>query len=192
MTAVSYSALASLMIFSSYLVFRVVVRGDYERRGRLSAVSTLLECLVFGLHANFSYTFLPARWPALPSLPPDKLHSAVGLGILAMGIVATIWAMVSLGLRKALGQQAGGLCRSSFYGYSRNPQIVIYGLVIIGVAFLWPSMYSLGWVLMYGAIAHMMVRTEEEHLGRIFEQEYKRYLEEVPRYLPWLQRGSTF
>lgn len=185
MRPISYLALSSLMILLSYLVFRGMVRRDYRRAGRLSSVSTLLECLVFGLHANLSYTFLPARWPALPSLPGNEFHSAVGLGILAIGIVTTLWSMISLGLRKALGQQTEGLYRSGFYQYSRNPQIVLYGLVVIGVAFLWPSVYGLGWVLIYGAIAHMMVRTEEEHLGRIFGSEYKHYCEEVPRYLPW-------
>ncbi len=185
MRPVSYFAMSSLMILLSYLVFRVRVRRDYERGGGLSAVSTFLECLVFCLHANLCYTFIPAEWPALPSLPGNEFHSAVGWGILAIGIVATLWSMISLGLRKALGQETGSLYRSGFYQYSRNPQIVVYGLVVIGVAFLWPSMYGLGWILIYGAIAHMMVRTEEEHLGRIFGSEYKHYCEEVPRYLPW-------
>ncbi len=188
MNPLSYIALSLLLILSSYLVFRVQVRRDYERRGKLSAVSSLLEFLVFGLHANLSYAFLPAGWPGLPTLPSIGLHSAVGLGVLAVGIVATLWSMSGLGFGKALGREAGGLHRSGFYRYSRNPQIVAYGLVIIGVAFLWPSLYGLGWVLIYGAVGHMMIRTEEEHLGRVFGAEYKRYCEEVPRYLPWPAR----
>jgi hypothetical protein len=139
MRPASYVVLSSLLILFSYLVFRVKVRSDYERGGRLFAVSTLLECLVFCLHANLSYTFLPARWPALPSLPDNEFHSAVGLGILAIGTVITLWSMISLGLRKALGQQTGSLYRSGFYQYIRNPQIAVYGLVVVGVAFLWPS-----------------------------------------------------
>jgi len=187
MKITSYLILSSLMVLFGYLVFRVTVRRDYERRDRLSAFSTLLECLVFFLHANLSYTFLPARWPALPALPDNEFHNAIGLGILAIGIVVTLWSMISLGLRKALGQQTGGLYRSGFYRYCRNPQLVVYSLVVIGFALLWPSIYGLGWIFIYGAIAHMMVRTEEEHLGRIFGSEYENYCEEVPRYLPWLR-----
>lgn len=185
MNIASYLILSSLMLLFGYLVFRVAVRRDYERKGRLSAVSILLECLVFFLHANLSYTFLPAKWPVLPSLPDNEFYSALGLSFLAIGLMITLWSMISLGVRKALGQQTDSLYRSSFYQYSRNPQIVAYGLAVIGFALLWPSIYGLGWILIYGAIAHMMVRTEEEHLGRMFGSEYRNYCEEVPRYLPW-------
>lgn len=180
-----YLILTSLMVLFGYLVFRVAVRRDYEERDGLSAFSTSLEFLAFALHANLSYTFLPARWPALPSLPDNEFHSAVGFGILAIGMVVTLWSMIGLGLRKVMGQQTGILYRSGFYRYSRNPQIVAYGLVVVGVALLWPSVYGVGWILVYGAVAHMMVRTEEEHLERVFGSEYERYCEKVPRYLPW-------
>ncbi len=173
------------MVLFGYLVFRVVVRRDYERQGKLSAFSTVLEFLVFALHANLSYTFLPTKWPAFPSLPDNELNSALGLGILAIGLMITLWSMSSLGFHKALGQQIDTLYRSGFYQYSRNPQIVAYGLVVIGFALLWPSIYGLGWTLIYGVIAHMMVRTEEEHLARKFGSGYEDYRTEVPRYLPW-------
>lgn len=185
MNIASYLILSSLMVLFGYLVFRVAVRRDYEREGRLSAFSTVLEFLVFALHANLSYTFLPAQWPALPSLPDKEFHSALGLGIIAIGLVITLWSMSSLGFRGALGQQTDSLYRSGFYQYSRNPQIVAYCLVVIGFALLWPSMYGLGWILIYGVIAHMMVRTEEEHLARKFGSEYESYRAEAPRYLPW-------
>ena len=185
MNIASYLILSSLMILFSYLIFRVVVRRDYAKKSRLSAFSTILECLVFCLHANFSYTFLPAKWPDIPTLPDNELHSTLGLGILSIGLVITLWSMINLGLREVLGQKANSLYRSGFYQYSRNPQIISYGLVIIGFAILWPSIYSLGWILMYGAIAHMMVLTEEEHLVRIFGTEYLNYCKEVSRYLAW-------
>jgi len=181
----SYLILSSLMVLFGYLVFRVIVRKEYERRGRLSALSALLECLVFALHANLSYTFLPARWPSLPSLPDYEFHRAVGLVIFAIGIAVTLWSMISLGLPKALGKRTGSLHRSGFYRYSRNPQVVAYSLVVIGFALLWPSLYGMGWILIYVAIAHMMVRTEEEHLGRTFGSEYEHYCKEVPRCFPW-------
>ncbi len=98
-------------------------------------------------------------------------YERVGLGLVVIGMVITLWSMVSPGLQKVLGQHTGSLYRSGFYLYSRNPQVVAYGFVVIGFALLWPSIYGVGWILIYGAIAHMMVRTEEEHLGRIFGSE---------------------
>ena len=95
--------------------------------------------------------------------------------------------MIALGARQTLGQQTETLYRSGLYQYTRNPQIVAYGFAIIGAAILWPSVYGLGWVLIYGAIAHMMVLTEEEHLKRTFGTQYEHYCREVTRYLPWPQ-----
>jgi len=181
MNIAAYLILSSLTVLFGYLVFRVAVRRDYEREGKLSAFSTALEFLAFALHANLSYTFLPTKWPALPG---NEFHSALGLSILAIGLVITLWSMSSLGFCKALGQQTDTLYRSGFYQYSRNPQIVAYGLVVIGFALLWPSIYGLGWILIFGVIAHLMVRTEEEHLARKFGSEYENYRAEVPKYLP--------
>ena len=56
-------------------------------------------------------------------------------------------------------------------------------LLVIGTSLQWPSLYTLGWILLYGIISHWMVITEEEHLAKVFGSEYDGYCEEVPRYL---------
>ncbi len=175
--------LSFLLILFNYFVFRVVVRKSYARTHRLSLLSILLQSLVFALHANLSYTFLPTAWPTLPPLPSSVFHSTVGLGILGVGLITTIWAMSGLGFRKAIGQRAGGLHNSGIYRYSRNPQLICYGLALVGVTALWPSFYGLAWLLIYAVIVHMMVRTEEQHLRETFGSEYEQYCREVPRYL---------
>ncbi len=45
------------------------------------------------------------------------------------------------------------------------------------------SWHALGLVVLFAAIAHLMVLTEEEHLRRVFGEEYARYCARVPRYL---------
>ena len=181
---VSYLIFSFLLISFGYFVFRVRVRRDYERKGKLSVLSTSLEFLIFALHANFSYAFLPAKWPAFASLPDSSLHSSIGLGIIAIGLATTLWTMGGLGFRKAFGQQVDTLYRSGLYRHSRNPQIVAYGLAMVGIALLWPSFYALGWVLIYAALAHMMVSTEEEHLRKVYGAEYEEYCGKVARYVP--------
>jgi protein-S-isoprenylcysteine O-methyltransferase Ste14 len=99
-----------------------------------------------------------------------------------LGLAVVIAGMTSIGLRNTFGQPEG-LKQTGVYGLTRNPQIVGYGLFAIGTAMLWPSWYALGWVVLYGAIAHMMVLTEEEHLRNVYGEEYVRYCERVPRYL---------
>lgn len=177
----------SFLLFG-YFVFRVYIRQDYEKNGKLSTFSGALEFLIFAVHANLSYTFLPVKWPGLPPLPANSLLLISGFGLMVVGLILTLWSMSGLGFKKAVGQEIGGLDRLGFYQYVRNPQISAYALIVIGLALLWPSFYSLGWVLVFFAIAHMMVKTEEEHLLKIFKEEYKEYCKEVGRYFPKINK----
>ena len=178
-----YILLSLLTIALGYFVFRVAVRRDYQKKGKLSNFATFLEFLIFAAHANLSYTFLPAPYPEIPSLPKSCAQTTIGAGIMLLGLFLTLWTMNGLGFQKALGQETQTLNRFGFYQYTRNPQILFYGLSIIGIAVLWPSFYALGWVFVYLVIAHMMVVTEEEHLLRIYKDDYEKYCEAVPRYI---------
>ena len=96
--------------------------------------------------------------------------------------------MAWFGRGKAFGLKIEGITSQGPYKVSRNPQILGGYLLVIGTAVQRPSLYALGWVLMYALIAHWMIITEEEHLSRQFGEEYQRYCSEVPRYLfrqPW-------
>ena len=178
-----YLFLCLLTIAFGYLVFRILVRKDYERNGKLTNFATFLEFLIFFAHANLSYTFLPAPYPTLPPLPANQIQRVTGLGVMILGIFLTLWAMSGLGFLKAFGQDTQTLNRFGFYQYTRNPQIIFYGLAILGMTVLWPSLFALGWVVVYAVIAHLMVVTEEEHLLRLYKDDYEEYCEDVPRYI---------
>lgn len=181
-----YVLAAFFLLGLAWLIFRVVVRRDYRRHGRLTWPSVLLEVLIFALHANFSYLYIPAEWPALPSLPESPFHRTLGLVIVAAGLTGLVLGMANLGFRRAFGQQVDEPQQSGLYGITRNPQLLMYGLALIGYALLWPSWYALAWLGLYAAIAHIMVLTEEEHLRRVGGETYAGYCERVPRYIPLL------
>ncbi len=182
MNAYVYLLLNILTILLGYFVFRVAVRRDYEKKGELTNFATFLEFLIFAVHANLSYTFLPAPYPELPPFPKNQFQVGLGIGLMLVGIFFTLWAMSGLGFKKAFGQDTQTLNRFGFYQYTRNPQIVFYGIAILGMPVIWPSLYALGWIFLYLIIAHMMVITEEEHLLRLYKDDYDKYCEEVPRY----------
>jgi len=182
-TAIYFAAAIGLLTLA-YLIFRVFVRRDYRRHGRLTWGSVLLELLIFALHANFSYLYLPVDWPALPSLPQEPVQRASGLVLIVVGFIGVTIGLIGLGFRRVFGQDVAEINRSGLYGFTRNPQILAYGVIMIGFAVLWSSWYALGWLMLYAAIAHLMVLTEEEHLRRIHGAAYDRYCAEVPRYLP--------
>lgn len=55
--------------------------------------------------------------------------------------------------------------------------------MVVGTLLQNLSMYMVGWMVIYVIISHWMVITEEEHLHRIYGEEYEKYCTEVPRYL---------
>ncbi|MBT3338920.1 MAG: isoprenylcysteine carboxylmethyltransferase family protein [Anaerolineae bacterium] len=183
-----YLVVYLLTILFAYYVFRVAVRKDYEKKGGLSNYATVLEFLIFAIHANLSYTFLPAPYPEMPAYPDNQPLVAFGTSFMIIGISLMLWAMSGFGFKKAFGQDTQTLNRYGFYQYVRNPQIVFYSIAVLGMPVIWPSFYALGWILLYAIIAHMMVITEEEHLLRIYKEDYKNYCEDVPRYIPRLWR----
>ncbi len=172
-----------IVFLIALVVFRIFVRRDYLRKGSLSPFSTFLEFLIFGIHANLPYLYYDVPWPQLPPLPGRSLQLVLGLTISAIGLLATLAFMAHLGFGVAVGNQPEGLRQTGPYRWSRNPQLLSYGVLLAGWVILYPSWEAAAWAALYGAIAHIMVITEEEHLGNLFGEEYQRYCHKVPRYL---------
>jgi protein-S-isoprenylcysteine O-methyltransferase Ste14 len=148
-------------------------------------MSTLLETVIWGLYFSFPYIYNPSSWAAF-WLPDQEIHPllrCVAIVLIVAGFALGLMAMASLGFRRSFGQEVNVLKQSGVYALSRNPQIVLFSPLIVGVALRWPSWYALGWVVLFAAMIHLMVLTEEEHLRGIFGEEYVRYCKRVPRYL---------
>jgi len=179
-----------IVFLIAILVFRVFVRRDYLQRGTLSGFSTFLEFVVFGAHANLPYFYLDVPWPLLPTPPESTLQLTLGVMFFGVGLLATLGIMANLGFSTTVGERPKSLRQTGPYRWSRNPQLLSYGLMLLGCVVLYPSWQSAAWVALYGAIAHIMVLTEEEHLRNLFGEDYQNYCRQVPRYLRLSSRGS--
>jgi protein-S-isoprenylcysteine O-methyltransferase Ste14 len=185
-----YLLLAFLLLLFAYLVFRRLVRREYRDRGRLGPISSILQLLVFLGYFFFPYLFYLPEWAYFwliddPVMRPFQL---IGLILISLGFIVAFGTMAWFGIGKAFSLKVEGISRQGPYKISRNPQILGGYLLVIGTAVQRPSLYALGWVLIYTLIAHWMILTEEEHLSRLFGEEYQRYCSQVPRYLfrrPW-------
>ncbi|NIN73180.1 MAG: hypothetical protein GTO46_14880 [Gemmatimonadetes bacterium] len=180
MSTVVFIASALLWLVVSIFVFRVVVRRDYQRRGRLSFLSSFFELLVFCLWASLAYSYRPPDWPAIQVA---VVLQVVGWVTLAGGMVIAFGTMFVFGMGRAFGVRVDVLKQSGLYRLTRNPQLVAFLLAMIGYLVLWPSWYGLGSVAVLVVVSHTMVLTEEEHLRDSYGDEYVRYCERVPRYL---------
>lgn len=183
MRIATFLALSLTLLLFAWLTFRRVTPWEYRTRGRLGPASILLALLAFAFHANLSYLFVPAVWPALPSLPQNAYLRIAGLLLMIAGLAGVVTAMARLSLRTVFGQASSALQQTGVYALTRNPQIIFYGMIIAGYALLWPSWLAAGWFLLYLPVAHMMVLAEEEHLRRVYGEAYEAYRRRVPRYL---------
>ena len=177
-----YLFFAFLLLAGAVFIFRVAVRRDYRKYGRLKPLSSFLELLIISLWVTFAYSYRTADWPATHVGP---IVGIVGWTLFVGGMVTAFTVMAWFGLARAFGLESNELKQTGAYGLSRNPQAVAFLIAMIGHTMLWPSWTNLGSVLLLAIILHIMIVTEEEHLGGVFGDEYRRYCERVPRYLGW-------
>lgn len=171
---------------TSYALFPVRTHAArVMEKGKLSRLPSVLQLIVWLVHAAIPYIYNPPCWPYVWSCRPWVPAAAAGIGyrLTALGALIGFGSMAWLGLRRSFGRQVGDLLQSGPYSLSRNPQIVGGMLMVVGVAWLWPSWYALGWAVLWPVMFHPMVLTEEEHLQRAFGEGSRRYCEHVARYI---------
>jgi protein-S-isoprenylcysteine O-methyltransferase Ste14 len=180
-----YLISTSILLISSYVIFRILIRRDYQQRGRLSWLSSFLELVLCLGFAAIPHIYNPPCWPYVWSCQPHAPLPIAILGyfIIGAGVILGFGSMLWLGVKRSFGQKATGLFQTGPYRFSRNPQVIGGFLIASGIALLWPSWYALGWVILWIVTFHLMVLTEEEHLQKIFGVKYEHYCKEVPRYL---------
>jgi len=176
-----YLISAFILLLFSFITFRVIVKNDYSKKGKLTFVSYSLEVLIFALHANFMYLFLPVKWPNFPPFPENIVHIIISIAFFIIGFLIVAISMSGLGYGRTMGQNEKSLKTSGLYKYSRNPQLVGYGIILIALVSLYLSWFSIGWFIIYVVIAYFMVKTEEEFLTNNYGEEYQKYCDEVPR-----------
>lgn len=185
MVLVVYLISALLLLVAAFVIFRIFVRRDYRQKDRLSWFASFLEFLIWGLYMSFPYVYNPPEWVCFwsPRVPVSTLLRIIGLVCIISGLVLAFITMFWFGLRRAFGLEVNELIRAGPYRITRNPQIVGGFLLVVGSVVLWPSWYATGWVILYLAISHLMITTEEEHLHRVYRETYSQYCQQTPRYL---------
>jgi protein-S-isoprenylcysteine O-methyltransferase Ste14 len=174
-------AVSSLgLVAFALLVFRVFIRASYQREGRLSWPAIFLEFIVFLFFGAFTWLDLPSGWPPQEVSP---ILRTIGWLSMAIGLSAMFILIFWFGWLRAMGRKVDILIQSGPYRISRNPQIVACFIAVVGYALLWPSWHTLGWVITFSVIVHLMVLTEEEHLRNVFGEKYLQSCAHVPRYL---------
>ena len=155
------------------------VRWEYRKRGRLTYFGTFLLCaMLFVPNLVIDY----ATNYEMPETPLDY----IGVIVAVVGIAICVASMTHFrSISKIFCVDAGQLTVSGPYRWSRNPQYVGYFLFLLGFALNDWSMWCLAALLVVAISLHLLVLVEEEHLRRVFGEEYGAFHREIPRYVGW-------
>ena len=132
MKTVIYFGAAALLIAFALIVFRVIVRRDYQQNGRTTLSTSLLELLVMILFIGFPYLYNPPHWISfwIRDLPVGNTARGIGLICITIGMISGFGTMIWFGFRRAFGLQVEGLIDSGPYRLTRNPQLLGFSFVI--------------------------------------------------------------
>lgn len=152
------------------------MRKDYRDRGRLGIPAFITLLVMFfiphlALHDSFDYAFEPS----------GRLW--VGLVIVVLGLAFCVWGIVTFrSLAKVFTFDPGTLSTSGPYRWSRNPQYVGWAMFFVGFAIMGSRapVIPLG---IFVVVLHFLVLGEEEHLERVFGEDYREFKRRVPRWV---------
>lgn len=168
-------------LFIISTVFSIwVLRRQYRLLGKLNWFGTLIHVTMYGFHGMFSGTIAWGNAVVIPEAGPAGTAGAV---MMVIGFLILIIGMdLFRTFTRWLGSNTSGLKTSGLYRWSRNPQFIGYGLVLLGFFIAWWN--ELAWLGILSSILlfYAIARVEEEHLERVYGAEYRDYCTKVPRF----------
>lgn len=118
-----------------------------------------------------------------------------GLALVAVGILATFVAQVVMGESWRVGVDPAehtALVLRGPFRFVRNPIFTTMAVTAVGFAVLVPSVVSLVGLVALTVALELQVRTvEEPYLRRVHGEAYRRYCNEVGRFVPGVGRGAA-
>ena len=139
-----------------------------------------------------SYTPIPLLIAVLILANPSVASFITGSFVALLGESLRLWAVGYAGsATRTRHVGAPELITNGPYAHVRNPIYVGNFVLSLGLCLMaWAWMpYMVGvFIVAFGIQYIMIVSLEEEHLQEIFDDEYTRYLQQVPRFIPTIFR----
>jgi protein-S-isoprenylcysteine O-methyltransferase Ste14 len=176
-----YLILNIIFVSCGYIYYRVFIKRVYLIKKKLTFLIGFSQNIIFLIHVLLLY--LPYYlFSSLPNLKTGKII-ILGIFVFIIGFSILIWGFINLqSIFRINGIKSDRLILKGIYKYTRNPQIIGYGLLIISYAIMWPSWYIIVSIISYIIISHNMILSEEKHLRKLFGEEYEKYCMKTPRY----------
>ena len=154
--------------------------GEYRGSLRPSLLTVAIMWLFCGIH--FALVVLAAAWRTWHFELPGRLAAAAGVALVAIGGAMYLSATWVFGFKRQSGLVTTGLVTEGVYRWSRNPILVGWTFVLVGVGLFRGSamVLVLAAILAIGYGASLPL--EEELLGRLYGKAYERYRRRTHRY----------
>lgn len=173
-----------LVVLGIVIIFTLwKVAQDYKSDERLLLWTALYVWVSYILYSLLvAYTAFRPYWLLLTD----------GIWLIFIGIILiVVGSLISLAgviefwsFKRMSGLSADILVTSGIYRWSRNPQNVGWGLVLIGIALTGRSGVALMLASLFWLVIHFyIVNVEEKFLKQIFGNQYESYCATTPRYL---------
>jgi len=119
----------------------------------------------------------------------DFIIWPLGIGIIITGFLIRLWATKHIGRRMAwLKKKGKTLVTTGPYAIVRNPLYIGNILIVMGLSVLSELAWSIPFVFLYFfTLYHLVAIYEEKKLLERWGDEYRVYMNEVPRWMPGLK-----
>ena len=147
---------------------------------KLTFALLVLVVLVYAL-SPAAYAYLaPIRWLEHPSL------QWMGVAFVIFSLVWTIIAQAQMGEAWRIGvdtEHRTPLVQTGIFRISRNPIYIGVVVTLSGLFLIIPNALTLLILIVGLVLIGVQVRLEEEHVGKMYPQEYAEYCRQVRRWL---------
>ena len=189
-------------LFAFFLLsfLRPAKRREWRSMGATLAffVALFTEMYGFPLTIYILTGFLGSKYPALNPFSHASGHlwlTFLGGGVAMMTIIHVISnGLVIIGFSimwkgwKLIHGAKGGLVIDGPYAHVRHPQYSGLFIVMIGMLIQWPTIIT---ALMFPVLVfayYRLSKREESDMIKMFGDEYKRYIEKTPMFIPRLRK----
>lgn len=175
----------AILGFIGLAVFVVRWAGrDLAATGTLSAKSLAASWLLYVLHAD---AVASAAWGGVLNVDVPRTPALAGGGVLIVtGFVIFLAGTLAL-VRHGdfVGVRTQRLVTVGAYAFSRHPQNLGWGILLLGVAVAGRSLGALALVALFAVFVDRYVRLEEHQLEQDFGAAYDEYRAHTPAVAPF-------
>lgn len=190
---------SAVFIIFAYSFFKPRTRRDWRSFGAFSAflVALFVEMYGFPLTIFLLSGWLQTYYPNINWFSHDAGHMlemmfgwktnphAGPFHIASFVLIGGGFILISAGWKRLYdAQRRHALATNGIYSYVRHPQYVGFILVMFGFLMQWPTLLTLAMFPVLTTMYIRLARSEEKDALAEFGDAYRRYMEQVPGFIP--------